>query len=112
MAKDLVLGIDVGGQTTKCGVVDAEGNILAQCVIRSDDHTDATEFVDSLSDALRPLIAEAGAEGRIKGIGMGAPNGNYTPARSRTRPMWPGPATAVCRSPKCCRSAWTASPSP
>lgn len=77
MAKDLVLGIDVGGQTTKCGVVDAEGNILAQCVIRSDSHTDATEFVDSLSDALRPLIAEAGAEGRIKGIGMGAPNGNY-----------------------------------
>ena len=33
MKKDLVIGIDVGGQTAKCGVVNAEGNILAQSVI-------------------------------------------------------------------------------
>lgn len=26
MKKDLVIGIDVGGQTAKCGVVNAEGN--------------------------------------------------------------------------------------
>ena len=77
MNKDLVLGIDVGGQTTKCGVVDAEGNILAQSVIRSDEHTSAVEFVDALAEELHVLIAKAGAKGRILGIGMGAPNGNY-----------------------------------
>lgn len=77
MNKDLVLGIDVGGQTTKCGVVDAEGNILAQSVIRSDEHTGAVEFADALAEALHILIAKAGATGRILGIGMGAPNGNY-----------------------------------
>ena len=77
MNKDLVLGIDVGGQTTKCGVVDAEGNILAQSVIRSDEHTSAVEFVDALAEALHTLIAKAEAKGRILGIGMGAPNGNY-----------------------------------
>ena len=77
MGKDLVLGIDVGGQTTKCGVVDAEGKILAQCVIRSDQHTDAAEFTDSLAEALHALVTKAGVEGRILGIGMGAPNGNY-----------------------------------
>ena len=77
MKKDLVLGIDVGGQTAKCGVVDAEGNILAQRVIRSNMHTSAVEFIDALADALHELVAEAGAEGRILGIGMGAPNGNY-----------------------------------
>ena len=77
MGKDLVLGIDVGGQTTKCGVVDAEGKILAQCVIRSDQHTDAAEFTDSLAEALHDLVTKAGVEGRILGIGMGAPNGNY-----------------------------------
>ena len=37
MAQDLVIGIDVGGQTTKCGVVDARGTVLAQTVIRSDN---------------------------------------------------------------------------
>ena len=77
MKKDLVIGIDVGGQTAKCGVVDAEGNILAQRVIRSNEHTSAVEFIDCLAEALHVLVAEAGAEGRILGIGMGAPNGNY-----------------------------------
>ena len=33
-----VVGIDVGGQTTKLGVVDARGTVLAQTVIRTDNH--------------------------------------------------------------------------
>ncbi len=77
MAKDLVIGIDVGGQTTKCGVVDARGTVLAQTVIRSDDTTDASVFIASLAEAVNHIIADAGAEGRIRGIGVGAPNGNY-----------------------------------
>jgi glucokinase len=77
MAKDLVIGIDVGGQTSKCGIVDARGTVLAQTVIRSDETTDADVFIASLAEALNRIIAEAGAEGRIRGIGVGAPNGNY-----------------------------------
>ena len=77
MAKDLVIGIDVGGQTTKCGVVDARGTVLAQTVIRSDDTTDAEVFVSSLAEAINHIVADAQAEGRIRGIGVGAPNGNY-----------------------------------
>ncbi len=77
MAKDLVIGIDVGGQTSKCGIVDARGTVLVQTVIRSDETADAQEFVASLAEALNRLIAEAHVEGRIRGIGVGAPNGNY-----------------------------------
>jgi len=77
MAKDLVVGIDIGGQTSKCGVVDARGSVLAQTVIRSDDTTDAGEFIQSLAQAINHIVAEAGAEGRIRGVGVGAPNGNY-----------------------------------
>ena len=77
MAKDLVIGIDVGGQTTKCGVVDARGDVLRQMVIRSDNNTKAEDFVKELADALKSLIADAGVDGRIRGIGVGAPNGNY-----------------------------------
>ena len=77
MAQDLVIGIDVGGQTSKCGIVDARGTVLAQTVIRSDETTDETVFIASLAEALNRIIAEAGAEGRIRGIGVGAPNGNY-----------------------------------
>ena len=77
MAKDLVIGIDIGGQTSKCGIVDARGTVLAQTVIRSDDTTDANVFIASLAEALNRIISEAGAEDRIRGIGVGAPNGNY-----------------------------------
>ena len=77
MAQELVIGIDIGGQTTKCGVVDARGTVLAQTVIRSDTHTAVEPYVAELAEALNHIIAESKAEGNIRGIGVGAPNGNY-----------------------------------
>ena len=77
MAQDLVIGIDIGGQTTKCGIVDARGSVLSQTVIRSDNFTEVTPFIAELAEALNRIIAEAKAEGQIRGIGVGAPNGNY-----------------------------------
>jgi glucokinase len=77
MAQDLVIGIDIGGQTTKCGIVDARGSVLSQTVIRSDNHTDVAPYIAELAEALNRIIAEAKAEGQIRGIGVGAPNGNY-----------------------------------
>ena len=77
MAQELVIGIDVGGQTTKCGVVDARGTVLAQTVIRSDTYTEVEPYIAELAEALKRIIAEAKAEGLIRGIGVGAPNGNY-----------------------------------
>ena len=77
MVQDLVIGIDVGGQTAKCGVVDARGNIVAQTVISSENTTNADEFVTALAEALNRIIVEAKAEGSIRGIGVGIPNGNF-----------------------------------
>lgn len=77
MAKDLVIGIDIGGQTTKCGIVDARGDVLSQTVIRSDAHTDVNEYIAELAGALNRIITDSKAEDRIRGIGVGAPNGNY-----------------------------------
>jgi glucokinase len=73
----LVIGIDVGGQTTKCGIVDARGTVLTQTVIRSDTFTEVDPYIASVADALNRIIAESGSEGAIRGIGVGAPNGNY-----------------------------------
>ena len=72
-----VVGIDVGGQTTKLGVVDARGTVLAQTVIRTDTHVEIEPYIADLAAALNKVIAEAGVEGKVKGIGVGAPNGNY-----------------------------------
>ncbi|HIZ85812.1 MAG TPA: ROK family protein [Candidatus Coprenecus stercoravium] len=72
----LVMGIDVGGQTTKLGVVDARGNILYQSVISSLQRELST-YMDDLTTAIKDLIKKAENDGDIKGIGIGAPNGNY-----------------------------------
>ena len=76
--KEYVVGIDVGGQTSKIGVVDARGNVLTQSVIRSDIYgEDADAFLDALAVAVKECISKSGKDGEIRGVGVGAPNGNY-----------------------------------
>lgn len=78
MEKQYVVGIDVGGQTTKIGVVDARGDVLSQTVIRSDIFgSDADTYIAALAEAVKGVIKESGKEGQIRGIGVGAPNGNH-----------------------------------
>ncbi len=76
--KQFVVGVDIGGQTSKIGVVNTRGEVLAQLVIRSDIYgSDADAFILALSNAIKTCINEAGVEGQVRGIGVGAPNGNY-----------------------------------
>ena len=77
MNSSYVVGIDVGGQTSKIGVVDARGTVLAQTVIRTDTYDTVQPYIAELADAVKKVIAESGTEGKIRGIGVGAPNGNY-----------------------------------
>ena len=77
MNSTFVVGIDVGGQTSKIGVVDARGTVLAQTVIRTDTYDTVEPYIAELAAAVNKVIAEAGAEGKVRGIGVGAPNGNY-----------------------------------
>ena len=78
MVEQFVVGVDVGGQTSKIGVVNAAGEILSQSVIRSDVYgSDADAFLSALADAIKANIADSGKEGQIKGVGVGAPNANY-----------------------------------
>lgn len=77
MEKSYVVGIDIGGQTTKIGIVDARGNVLTQSTVRTDVHTDVTNFISDMCNALNILVNEVGGIEKIKGIGIGAPNGNY-----------------------------------
>ena len=72
-----VVGIDIGGQTSKIGVVDARGSVLAQTVIRTDNHSEVELYIAELAEAVKKVIKEAGVEASVRGIGVGAPNGNY-----------------------------------
>lgn len=77
MEKQFVVGVDVGGQTIKMGVVDARGEVLEQSVIKTSKTEDPNVVVGEIADAIKALVAKAGKEGQIRGVGVGAPNGNY-----------------------------------
>jgi glucokinase len=71
------IGIDIGGTTTKFGVVNAEGKILEQDRISTTKYEDVNEFINDLDSKLTPMIQRNGGLEKFIGIGVGAPNGNY-----------------------------------
>ena len=75
--ESLAIGIDIGGTGTKFGIVDRHGNVLFSSEISTRKHKNVTSFIDELHTSLYSLIEKAGGQGRMKGIGVGAPNGNY-----------------------------------
>ncbi len=79
MDRKYAVGVDVGGQTSKIGIVDKDGNVLSQSVIRSDVYgKDAEAFISALAEAIKAVIAQAGKSAeQVAGVGVGAPNGNY-----------------------------------
>ncbi len=77
MEKPYVVGIDIGATTAKIGLVDMRGNVLAQTAIRSNDTTDAQQFIDNLCDAVRKIVEQNYSLSQIRGIGIGAPNANF-----------------------------------
>ena len=75
--KPYAIGVDVGGTNTVFGIVDKRGQILKNGSIQTGKHAEIADFIDELSEALEKLIKEVGTKEDIKGIGVGAPNGNY-----------------------------------
>ncbi|HUZ61111.1 MAG TPA: ROK family protein [Hanamia sp.] len=75
--KEYAIGIDVGGTGTKFGVVNHRGDISNRGEITSTGYKDINEFIDELYKQLQPAIKSAGGIEFIKGMGVGAPNGNY-----------------------------------
>jgi glucokinase len=73
----LAVGIDIGGTGTKFGIVDRVGNVLFTGDLSTRKHKKIESFIDELYEKLSSLIQTSGGSGRIRGIGVGAPNGNY-----------------------------------
>ena len=77
MEKPYVVGIDIGGTNTVFGIVGARGTIIASSSIKTAGYPTAEEYADEVCKNLLPLIIANGGVDKIRGIGVGAPNGNY-----------------------------------
>ena len=77
MSKPYVVGIDIGGTNTVFGIVDARGTIIDNGSIKTGKHSKIEDYVNELHENLFQLLEKNDAVGKIAGIGVGAPNGNY-----------------------------------
>lgn len=77
MEKPYAIGIDIGGTNSVFGVVDKRGHIINQDSIKTSLYKEVNEYVDNLSAGVQKIIDQVGGATSIKGIGVGAPNGNF-----------------------------------
>ena len=67
----------MGGTNTAFGIVDARGTVIASSSIKTGKHSKIEDYIDELYTEISRIIAANDAEGKINGIGIGAPNANY-----------------------------------
>jgi glucokinase len=73
---EYAIGIDIGGTNTVFGIVDRNGSSIAENSIRTDIYENVKDFVKELSVEIKKIISDKKIIS-VKGIGIGAPNGNY-----------------------------------
>lgn len=76
MNEPIAIGIDIGGTNTAYGFVNRRGEILQKGSIPTTGHNHPQAYMDALAATLAPLINSLGSR-NIKGVGIGAPNGNF-----------------------------------
>lgn len=75
--QDLSVGIDIGGTNVSYGIVTKEGEVIVKKSFPFKDFKTPELFVDFFSNELSNAFKILSNESIIKGIGIGAPNGNF-----------------------------------
>lgn len=90
--KPYVIGLDMGGTNSIFGIVDQRGTIKAQTAIKTKAYPDINDYVKAAVEALQPAIDVVGGIQNIKGMGIGAPNGNFYTGNIEyaANLLWPG----------------------
>ncbi len=77
MEKEIVLAVDIGGTNTKLGYVDREGNVLSHSTILTEADKPSDNFFTRLKTEAQLLLGSIKQDVNLRGVGIGAPNGNY-----------------------------------
>jgi len=77
MKKEIVIGIDIGGTNTDFGIVDKDGNILWNDSIKTAQYDNIEHYINEISIKIKTILKKFKTDFIVKGVGVGAPNGNY-----------------------------------
>lgn len=77
LMKPYVIGLDLGGTNSVFGIVDSRGDIKATTAIKTQSYDNVNDYVKASVEALNVIIDQVGGIGKIKAMGIGAPNANY-----------------------------------
>jgi len=75
--QQFALGIDIGGTNTVFGIVDSRGEIKYRGALSTSRYENVNDYINALHEAARPVLDSINGNELIRGIGIGAPNGNY-----------------------------------
>ena len=67
----------MGGTNSVLGIVDARGHVLARTSIKTQAYTKIEDYVNALHEEAMKIIEPLGGIEMFRGIGAGAPNGNF-----------------------------------
>lgn len=76
-SQQLAIGIDIGGTNSVYGIVDPRGEIKYRGAISTNQFDDVNDYIEALYSEIKSTIDLLGNGDHIRGIGIGAPNGNY-----------------------------------
>lgn len=72
------IGIDIGGTSTKIGLVNQAGDVLAKHALPTQAYSSQEAFLTDISKTVFGLLTTSlNCDISFKGIGIGAPSGNY-----------------------------------
>ncbi len=74
---EVVAGVDIGGTSIEIGLVDRGGTCLSRDALVTTDFEDPQEFVTAAHQTIGRLVEATAIRMTLRGIGIGAPNGNY-----------------------------------
>src|SRR5690606_7332561 len=74
--QEFSIGIDIGGTNTRIGIISKTGTVTWDSALKTRDFESPEDFVAALASVLRSQLSSLG-KSHCRGIGVGAPNGNF-----------------------------------
>lgn len=75
--QEIVAGMDIGGTTVHIGLVTEDGKVFSHACLHTREYDEPQDLADAAVEKIKAILYDMGPGYRLKGIGIGAPNGNF-----------------------------------